>query len=112
MKTTFYMIFFAIVLYLFVHDSVTAQSRQFFTIEGTIKDKSTLEPLVGVNVFLNNTTLRSTTDREGHYKILKVPGGKFELVISMVGYQAKKKKISIDKKNVVSPFKGFVPLKG
>lgn len=81
-------------------DSVTAQTRQFYTIEGKIKDRSTLEPLEGVNVFLNNTTLGSATDSKGNYKILNVPVGKFELIISMIGYEIKKKRLSLERKNI------------
>ncbi len=80
--------------------NVNSQSRQVFSIEGKIKDRSTLTPLIGVNVFLNNTTLGSATDNEGNYKIINVPVGKYELVISMVGYEVKKKMLTVDKKNI------------
>ena len=80
--------------------NVTAQARHLFTVEGKIKDGSTLDPLVGVNVFLNNTTLGSATDSDGNYEIFNVPVGKYELVISMVGYEVKKKSITVDKKDL------------
>jgi hypothetical protein len=89
-----------LLLHFAADDHINGQTRKFFTIEGKIKDRSTLEPLEGVNVFLNSTTLGSATDIEGKYKILNVPVGYFELVISMVGYETKKKVISIDRKNI------------
>jgi len=42
---------------------------------GTVIDKSSGDPLIGVNVYLENTILGSSTDLDGHYRIDKVPQG-------------------------------------
>lgn len=57
-------------------------------ISGRIVDKGTGEPLPGVNVFVQGTTLGSTTDIDGYYTILQVPPGTHSIVASMVGYAA------------------------
>ena len=38
-------------------------------IQGTIKDKNTLETLIGVVVQIEGTTLGATSDLDGNYKI-------------------------------------------
>jgi len=55
-------------------------------IAGRIVDKETGEPLPGVNIIVQGTTLGSTTDLEGYYTILQIPPGDHTIVASMVGY--------------------------
>ena len=55
-------------------------------IAGKIVDKSTGEPLVGVNVVVKGTSLGAITDIEGFYSILLVPPGTQTVVASMVGH--------------------------
>lgn len=98
-----------ILLTILVH-TLEAQTREFYYIEGTIKDQSTREPLIGVNVFLNNTTLGSATDSEGKYTIKKIPVGKYELVISMVGYEVKKKTLTIENRNMTGLDYNLIPV--
>lgn len=56
-------------------------------IAGTIKDADTGEPLIGANVVLEGTTSGSSTDLEGGYFMLNIPPGKYNLIISYIGYQ-------------------------
>jgi len=56
-------------------------------ITGFISDSESGEPLVGVNVTLENTLMGATTDLEGYYVILNVPVGTYTLKASYVGYQ-------------------------
>jgi len=55
-------------------------------IAGRILDKETGEPLPGVNILVEGTTLGSTTDINGYYVILQVPPGIHTIIASMVGY--------------------------
>jgi outer membrane receptor protein involved in Fe transport len=55
-------------------------------IVGTVVDKSTKEPLLGVNVVLEGMTLGGATDVSGGYIILNVPPGTYRLKASLVGY--------------------------
>ncbi len=55
-------------------------------IAGRITDKETGEPLYGVNVIVNGTTLGAATDFEGYYSILNIPPGIHTVKISMIGY--------------------------
>ncbi len=56
-------------------------------IAGTVTDKQSGEPLVGVNVVIVGTTLGAATDAEGYYAILNVPVGTHSVRISYIGYR-------------------------
>jgi outer membrane receptor for ferrienterochelin and colicin len=56
-------------------------------IAGVVKDRQTGEPLPGVNVLLQGTTLGASTDIDGYYVIVNVPVGVHELNVSYIGYK-------------------------
>ena len=56
-------------------------------------------PLIGANVFLEGTTLGSTTDSLGNYFINKIPIGKYIIRADFVGYNTIKKDIYISMKD-------------
>lgn len=56
------------------------------TIRGVVSDSVTNEPLVGANVYLAGTAIGVVTDREGTFRIARVPQGSFNLRISYLGY--------------------------
>ncbi|MEW6703039.1 MAG: TonB-dependent receptor [Bacteroidota bacterium] len=55
-------------------------------IAGRIIDVDTKEPLVGVNIIIQGTTLGATTDVEGEFYIINVPPGVYSVKVSMIGY--------------------------
>ncbi len=58
-------------------------------VRGRILDQSNGEPLIGANIILEGTNLGAATDLEGYYVILNVPPGKYNVIISSVGYGKK-----------------------
>ncbi len=56
-------------------------------IAGTIRDADTNEPLPGVNVTIQNTTLGDATDLDGYFSIIGVPPGNYTVVVTMMGYK-------------------------
>ncbi len=56
-------------------------------IAGIITDKQTGEPLPGVNVLIEGTTLGASTDIDGYYVIVNVGVGTHELKVSYIGYK-------------------------
>ena len=56
-------------------------------IAGIVKDKQTGEPLPGVNVLIEGTTLGASTDIDGYYVIVSVPVGVHQLKVSYIGYK-------------------------
>ncbi len=66
---------------------------------GEVKDKESGEPLPGVNVVIDGTTIGAVTDGSGRYYILLVPPGTYKVTASILGYQAVSKvsvKVNVD----------------
>lgn len=57
-------------------------------VTGRVTDLHSQEPLPGVNVVIENTTLGAATDGDGYYVILNVPPGSYSIRFSMIGYEA------------------------
>ncbi|MCA9739984.1 MAG: carboxypeptidase-like regulatory domain-containing protein [Deferribacteres bacterium] len=68
-------------------------------IAGVVIDANTKEPLPGVNVIVDGTTLGAATNLDGKYTILNVQPGVYKVRASFIGYQisvVEKVKVSID----------------
>jgi outer membrane receptor for ferrienterochelin and colicin len=59
-------------------------------ITGTVVDAETGEPLPGTNIILEGTTIGAATDINGSFFILNVPPGKYNVVVSMIGYKSQR----------------------
>ena len=81
----------SLALVLLLNAPLFSQTR----IDGRIVDKSTSEPLVGVNVFFSKTTWGATTDDNGFYTLTNIPAGQYELVVSMIGYEVEREQMII-----------------
>ncbi len=55
-------------------------------IAGTVTDAKTGEPLPGVNVVIQGTTMGAATNLEGYFSILNVPPGNYTLKATYIGY--------------------------
>lgn len=53
---------------------------------GKVVEKGTREPLIGVNIFVEGTTIGNPTDVNGSFTILNVPPGIYKIRASIVGY--------------------------
>jgi hypothetical protein len=69
------------------HTKAAAQEAGKTTVSGRITDAETSEPLENVNVFLSVTTIGASTGSDGRFRIVGIPAGIFDLVISRVGYE-------------------------
>ncbi len=63
------------------------QERETAQIQGRIIDADSKEPVPSVNVALSGTRLGSTTDRDGRFRIERIPQGVYALRASRVGYE-------------------------
>jgi hypothetical protein len=54
---------------------------------GRVTDVSTDEPLAGVNVIIENTSLGAATDLDGYYMIIGIPPGSYAILASYISYQ-------------------------
>lgn len=55
-------------------------------IAGQVVDKDTGEPLIGVNIIVQDTPLGASSDNQGFYTILLIPPGLYRLQASYIGY--------------------------
>lgn len=74
-----------ICLYLFPFQKILVAQ---FLISGKVIDSSNLSSLAGATVFLSNATKGTSTAVNGTFTISNVRSGQYELVISMIGYEA------------------------
>ncbi len=66
------------------------------TISGKVIDAKTLEPMPFANVFLNNTTIGTTTELNGEFALKNVrQPAIYEVIFSFVGYESYKLKVSL-----------------
>ncbi|MBN1782875.1 carboxypeptidase-like regulatory domain-containing protein, partial [bacterium] len=80
---------FGIILLLCISTFLNAQNQSRGIITGRVVDESTGDALIGANVLIKETTLGTTTDFEGNYRINRVPFGTYMLRISYMGYDTR-----------------------
>ncbi|HEX7847030.1 MAG TPA: carboxypeptidase-like regulatory domain-containing protein [Chitinophagaceae bacterium] len=66
-----------------------------FTVTGRVLDSVTREPLNPASVFCQNTTLGTTTNKEGEF-VLQLKSGGYDLVFTYTGYQTQTIRITGD----------------
>ena len=59
------------------------------TLRGLITDSTSGEPLAFGNVFIADLAQGASTDDRGYFVIASVPGGRYSLLVSYVGYKSK-----------------------
>jgi outer membrane receptor protein involved in Fe transport len=55
-------------------------------IAGKVTDAATGEGLAGVNVLVVGTTFGASTDPEGHYTVINIPPGRYDVRARLIGY--------------------------
>jgi hypothetical protein len=83
-----------IILYLIFALQLNAQTN----ISGKVTDKKK-EPILGANVYIENTYDGATTDTEGQFSFTTVETGKLTLVISNLGYKTYKLEAEVTELN-------------
>jgi outer membrane receptor protein involved in Fe transport len=53
---------------------------------GKVTDGDSKEPMPGVNIILEGTSWGGVTDLDGHYFIINVPPGRYNVIFTFVGY--------------------------
>lgn len=74
---------FAVFVFLFAAESLHAQAGR---ITGTVTDARDGEPIIGAQVIIQGTTLGTTTDFDGNFRILNVRPGTYTLEFRYIGY--------------------------
>jgi len=70
--------------------------KSYGKVKGNIYDAKTNEDLVGVNVYILNTTLGAASNTAGNFEITNLPVGEHTIVASMIGYNPERREVSIE----------------
>jgi CarboxypepD_reg-like domain/TonB dependent receptor/TonB-dependent Receptor Plug Domain len=73
-----------ILVLLYMHVAMVARTA---TITGMVTDVITGEILPGATVFLESTRYLTVTDLQGHYALKNVSKGRYEVIVSYIGYE-------------------------
>lgn len=68
-------------------------------VEGLVYDSISKTPLTGVNIYIKNSIIGTSSDINGVFKLRNIQIGSYELVISYLGYKTKTEKIQITEDN-------------
>lgn len=82
--------------------SAPALFAQKSIMRGNVFDKGTGEPIAFASVFIQGTTLGTTTDIEGFYAIANIPAGNFHVVVTFIGYDSTSVDITSGKNSVIN----------
>jgi hypothetical protein len=66
------------------------------SLSGQVKTLDTGEPVPFANVFLANTLTGGITDENGYFELNNLPAGRFELVVSHIGYITYRQNIHLE----------------
>ncbi|MES2110680.1 MAG: carboxypeptidase regulatory-like domain-containing protein [Bacteroidota bacterium] len=73
------------------------------TIKGRILNQSDTKPVANASVFLSNAMAGSKTAEDGVFLLTDVKPGKYDLVVSIVGFDAYKQVITVEAGNITLP---------
>jgi hypothetical protein len=66
---------------------ITFSARAQHTITGKVTATDTKKPVALANVYLSNTSIGTVTNEQGEFRLDDLPAGKFDLVVSFIGYE-------------------------
>jgi hypothetical protein len=81
------------VIFLILSTSIGAQQSSLIDIKGSVVDEETGASLENVNVFLANTSIGTTTEKNGTFNIENTPFGTYDIIFSHIGYKTEKRSI-------------------
>ncbi|MCX7797658.1 MAG: TonB-dependent receptor [Melioribacter sp.] len=84
---------FLVFLVAFINNIYSQNS--FASLSGFVYDSSTGEGLIGANVYLKGVNLGASTNLSGYYVIPHIRPGKYELIVSYVGYKTFNQEITL-----------------
>ena len=71
------------------------QAQVTSSINGFVRDDSNGEPLGYANVFIKETGMGAASAMDGYFVISNVPAGKYEIAVSIIGYEMETDQIEI-----------------
>ncbi len=81
--------------------SITLYSQNNYTIKGKVTDELTNEPLIGVNVVIDELNIGASTDKKGNFILENITGDKQIIRFSYVGYITQRDTMILNEKSKV-----------
>jgi len=79
------------------------------SIRGKVINQTDGQPIANASVFLSNATIGSQTTRDGAFTLQNVKPGRYDLVVSIIGFETYNQTVTVDKNNVKLPDIDLVP---
>ncbi len=70
---------------------------QDFNLSGKIISKDSFNPISDVNIMIQDTELGTASNRDGLFQFSQLKSGKYELIISAIGYQDQYLEINLNR---------------
>jgi CarboxypepD_reg-like domain/TonB-dependent Receptor Plug Domain len=87
---------------LFLIIALSSEAQNTATIRGFVYEKSTGEPVIYTNVFLEGTSIGAATDVNGYFAISMIPPGTYNLMITYLGMDTLKEEVILNAGDVIS----------
>lgn len=71
-----------------------------YFIKGTVVDEDN-EPLTGASIKILETTIGSSSDKEGKFKLKNLSNGSYSIEVSFVGYLNERINVSINNQSMI-----------
>src|SRR5579872_6237996 len=71
-----------------------------FNVTGRVLNQADTKPVAGASVFINNTTIGAKAAGNGTFILQNLKPGKYDLVVSVIGFEVHKQKLVINAANV------------
>ncbi|MGD8782435.1 MAG: TonB-dependent receptor [Ignavibacteria bacterium] len=81
-----FLLFLSLLIFLFFNITLVKAQTNSGTLTGKVIDNEG-DILPGANIFLEETAIGTTADIDGNYRIIGIPLGKYDLVVSYIGYE-------------------------
>lgn len=93
---------FSILMMLLVLSGSYIADAQNASVRGFVYEKETGEPVIFTNVYLYKTSYGASTDVNGYYSITQIPAGKYELMVTSMGYDSIRMPITLKKGEILT----------
>lgn len=81
--------------FLLLFNTIALYGQNKYSVAGHVFDQLSNKPLENVNVFIPNTLIGTTTDKNGYFKLNSLPTETPEIVLSIIGYEIIAQKFSL-----------------
>ncbi|MDB5142602.1 MAG: hypothetical protein JWQ66_1315 [Mucilaginibacter sp.] len=80
-----------------------------FNISGRVLNNKDKTPVANASVFLSNATIGGETIQNGTFKLSNIKPGKYDLIVSIVGFEVFNTPITVENKNIELPDIMLIP---